>query len=249
MGRRTILLIAAIAVAALGTALVFMYANRAEDMALKGQAPVEVLVATAGIQSGTSGTAISEAGAVELKKLPAASVPAGALSDLTPVADLMTLGSVFEGQVLLQPMFGSPQAASGGLALPEGKMGVSVQLSDPQRVAGFVKPGSEVAVFVTTAAEGRGADASAAETSLLLERVQVVAVGPSTVSSTTTTSEEGTTNTEEIPFAILTLALDQEQAQKVILATSTAQIHFALLGAASKTDDSASSTTTQTLLG
>jgi pilus assembly protein CpaB len=106
-----------------------------------------------------------------------------------------------------------------------------------------------VAVFVTTAAEGRAADTSGAETSLLLERVQVVAVGPSTVSSTTTTSDEGTTNTEEIPFAILTLALDQEQAQRVILATSTAQIHFALLGADSKTDEGASSTTTQTLLG
>jgi pilus assembly protein CpaB len=247
MGRRTILLIAAIVVAALGTALVFLYANRAEDLALQGQAPVEVLVATTGIQSGTSGSAISEAGAVELKKLPAASVPTGALSDLTPVADLMTLGSVFEGQVLLQPMFGTPQEASGGLALPEGKMGVSVELSDPQRVAGFVKPGSEVAVFVTTAAEGRGADSSAAETRLLLERVQVVAAGPSTISSTTTTSE-GTTETEEIPFAILTLALDQEQAQRVILATSTAQLHVALLGAESETDAGASSTTTQTLL-
>ncbi len=152
MGRRTILLIAAIVVAALGTALVFLYANRAEDLALQGQAPVEVLVATTGIQSGTSGSAISEAGAVELKKLPAASVPADALSDLTPVAELLTLGSVFEGQVLLQPMFGTPQEASGGLALPEGKMGVSVELSDPQRVAGFVKPGSEVAVFVSVPA-------------------------------------------------------------------------------------------------
>ncbi|MCU0264278.1 MAG: hypothetical protein MUF09_11525 [Candidatus Nanopelagicales bacterium] len=49
-------------------------------------------------------------------------------------------------------------------------------------------------------------------------------------------------------MAILTLALDQEQAQRIILATSTAQLHVALLGAESETDAGASSTTTQTLL-
>lgn len=261
MGRRTILLIAALVVAAMGTALVFLYANRAEDAALAGQAPVEVLVATVSIPAGTLGSAISEAGSVELKKLPAASVPPGALSDLTPVLDLVTLGSIYQGQVLLRPMFGTQQAASGGLTLPKGTMGVAVQLGDPQRVAGFVQPGSEVAVFVTTAAD-KGANATATAkpgtaaaaqtapsgTSLLLERVPVVAVGPSTISTTSTSTTEGGTNTEEIPTAILTLALDQEQAQRVILSTSSAALYFALLDKDSRVDAKAPTTTTDTLL-
>jgi pilus assembly protein CpaB len=247
MGRRTVLLIAALVVAALGTALVFMYANRAEDAALQGQTPVEVLVATVGVQAGTQGSAISEAGSVELKKLPAASVPPGALSDLTPVLDLVTVQSIFPGQVLLQPMFGTQQEASGGLSLPPGTMGVAVQLGDPQRVAGFVKPGSEVAIFVTTVAEGGEGEEKPSGTSVLLERVPVVAVGPTTISTTSTTTEGGT-NTEEIPTAILTLALNQDQAQRVILSTSSAAMYFALLDKESEVDANAPTTTTQNLL-
>ena len=55
MGRRTVLLIAALVVAALGTALVWMYANRADERAQADAAPVEVLVATSDIGAGTSG--------------------------------------------------------------------------------------------------------------------------------------------------------------------------------------------------
>ena len=77
MGRRTILLIAALVVAALGTALVFMYANRADERAQAGTEQVEVLVATAGIAAGTTGAAVAESGTVELRTLPAASVLRG----------------------------------------------------------------------------------------------------------------------------------------------------------------------------
>jgi pilus assembly protein CpaB len=251
MGRRTILLIAALVVAALGTALVFMYANRADERAQAGAAQVEVLVATAGIATGTTGAAVAESGTVELRTLPAASVPPGALSDLTPVTDLITISTIFPGQVLIQPMFGTQAQTSGGLTLPEGKVAVAITLGDPQRVAGFVNPGSEVAIFRTgippvTAAADAEATAPTAETNVLLDRVQVIAVGPTTVSSTTTTDGQ-TTNTEAIPTAILTLALDQEQAQKVILSTTDGAMYFALLDENSKIDPNLPATTTTDL--
>lgn len=251
MGRRTVLLIAALVVAALGTALVFMYANRADERAQAGAEQVQVLVATSDIAAGTTGAAVGESGNVELRTLPAASVPPGALSDLTPVTDQITISSVFTGQVLLQAMFGSQQEASGGLTLPEGKVAVAIALGDPQRVAGFVNPGSEVAIFRTaTPPTEAGADAQAAapkaETNVLLDRVQVIAVGPTTISSTTTTDGQ-TTNTEAIPTAILTLALDQEQAQKVILSTTDGAMYFALLDENSKVDPNLPATTADDL--
>lgn len=251
MGRRTILLIAALVVAALGTALVFMYANRADERAQAGTEQVDVLVATAGIAAGTTGAAVAESGTVELRTLPAASVPPGALSDLTPVTELITISSIFDGQVLIEPMFGTQQAASGALTLPEGKVAVAISLGDPQRVAGFVNPGSEVAIFRTgTPAADPAADADTPaptpETNLLLDRVQVIAVGPTTISSTTTT-EGQTTNTEAIPTAILTLALDQEQAQKVILSTTDGQMYFALLDKESALDPGLPATTPEDL--
>ena len=244
MGRRTILLIAAIVVAALGTALVWMYANRAEDAALAGQQPVQVLVATTGIAAGTSGDQIAQAGTAELQKLPAAAVPPNALSDLTPVRGLVTTGSVFEGQVLLSSMFGTAQQSSGGLTLPRGTMAVSVSLGDPQRVAGFVTPGAQVAVFVT----GAGLDGAAEQqTALLLARVPVAAVGPTTVSSTTTADGQ-TSNAEQIPTAILTLALTQKQAQQLIQAQAGGQLYFALLNEASAVNPAAGGTSNDNVL-
>jgi pilus assembly protein CpaB len=242
MGRRTVLLIAAIVVAALGAALVWMYADRADERAQADAAPVQVLVATVDIGAGTSGAAISEAASAELRTLPAASVPPGALSDLTPVTDLVTLGPVFAGQVLLQQVFGSVQQSGGGLTLPEGTMGIAISLGDPERVAGFVKPGSEVALFTT--AEGVGGVAEQ-QTTILLPKVLVAAVGPTVIAQ----PAEGSSNTEAIPTAIMTLALTQEEAQKVILASQTTSLYMGLLDDKSKVDPAIPSTTSENLLG
>lgn len=243
MGRRTILLVAAILVAALGTFLVFMYANRAEDAALAGQEPVQVLVATQQIPMGTAGSAVAQGAMAELKKLPAASVPPGALGDLGGVSTLVAVSPIYPGQVLLEAMFGAPDQASGGLALPKGAMGVSVQLGDPQRVAGFVQPGSEVAIFATSTH-----DDGTSKTGVLLDRVPVIAVGPTTTSTTSTTDGTGTVNTEAMPTAILTLALNQDQAQKVILATTVAPMYFALVNPDTRVSTQTPGTTTTDLI-
>jgi pilus assembly protein CpaB len=241
VGRRTVLLIAALVVAALGTALVWMYANRADERAQADAEPVQVLVATADIGAGTSGAAISESASVALQTLPTSAVPTGALNDLTPVTDLVTLGPVFAGQVLLQQVFGTQQQSAGGLTLPEGSLGISIQLGDPQRVAGFVKPGSEVALFTTASGVGGIAEQ---QTTVLLPRVLVAAVGPTVVAQ----AAEGASNTEEIPTAILTLALTQEEAQRVILASQTTQLYMGLLDAQSEVDTDLPGTTAENLL-
>jgi pilus assembly protein CpaB len=226
MGRRSILLISALAVAALGTALVFVYANQARTAGLAAAEPVQVLVASDTIAAGTSGSSLVEAGSVELQTLPSAAVPANALSDLQPVSGLFTASVIYPGQVLLAPMFTSPDAVT-ALSLPEGTMGVSVSLEDPNRVAGFVTPGSEVAVFATVQTDGNW------QTNVLLDRVKVVAVGPSTVATRTQSTEDGT-NTEEIPTAILTLAVSEEQAKRLVFADSEGSLHFALLDPSSQ---------------
>ena len=43
------------------------------------------------------------------------------------------------------------------------------------------------------------------------------------------TAEDGTQQTEQLPRTLLTLALSQEDAQKVILASKTLDVTFALL--------------------
>jgi pilus assembly protein CpaB len=97
-------------------------------------------------------------------------------------------------------------------------------------VAGFVVPGSEVAVFATLPTTAGAGGQQSEETGVLLPSVEVIGVGASTLSTQTTTTDQGEQTTEEIPRAILTLEVDQLQAQKIINAQSGGSLYVALRG-------------------
>jgi len=232
MARRTLLLVAAVLVAAVGTALIFLYVNGVNDRAVADQSPQRVLVAKTQIAAGTTAADAAKAGAFELKTFAKNSVAPGALSDITPIANEVALSTVFPGQQILAAQFGAAGSTS-ALPIPADKIAISVQLNDPARVAGFVQPGSNVAIFLT--ANSTGANGLGNFTRMLLPKVQVVAVGPTTTTSQTSTdSQTGQTNTEQISRAILTLALTQQEAQKVIYSSQNGALYFALLTSNSK---------------
>jgi pilus assembly protein CpaB len=113
-------------------------------------------------------------------------------------------------------------------------MAISVNLTDPARVAGFVNPGSQVAIFVTGTAKAVTADGQAAEAELpfsrlLLERVTVLGVGSTTPVSTTTTDETGASTTEQLPRTLMTLSVDQLSAEKLLYAAGNGELAFGLL--------------------
>ena len=244
MGRRTLLVLAALVVAALGTVLVYLYVQGLENEYAAGQEPVQVLVANTTIAAGTTGAAVEEEGAFTVDEVPRDLVVPGAISSMAPVADHVAIGPIFPGEQLIDSTF--DVQASSGLTFEEGsgQFATSVQLSDPARVAGFVKPGSEVVVFVTLAAAGSsgedgGSSAPEAFTRVLLPRVPVVAVGNSTVVSQTVTDPSGQQTTEEIPAAILTLGVTQDQALQIVHAQSQGELYFGLLDENSQTQPGA----------
>ncbi len=227
MGRRTLLLIAALVVAALGTVLVFLYANNARTEGAANQELVTVLVAKTKIEVGTSGASASAAGAFAEQQIARANVVEGALSDATPLADLVAIAPIFPGQQIISAQWGATGQTS-GLSIPEGKVALSIQLGDPERVAGFITPGSTVAIFATGGPQVRA----------LLAGVSVIGVGPS--GSVPATEGQTTGNVEQIPTAILTVAVTQEDAQKLIFAQGKANpavytgLYFALMTDTSK---------------
>lgn len=226
MGRRSGLLITGLVVAALGTLLVFLYANNVQRTASVDGESVEAYLATSTIAVGTAGSTVNST--FEKREMTAASVPVGAITDPAEVADKFAIVPIAAGQVILSSMFGDPTQVS-SLPIPEGQMGVALQLDDAQRVAGFVFPGSQVAVFSTL----ENADGTTS-TKLLLDRATVAAVGPTTIVSRTT-GEGEKANSEEIPTAILTLALDQADAERLIFGQQQTRLHFALLTPSSVT--------------
>jgi pilus assembly protein CpaB len=224
MSRRTVLLIVALVLAALATVLIYLWVSGINDRALEGQEPVEVLVVTQSVAAGTTGTSASNAGSFELTELPRDAVAEGALSSIDPIANQIALAPLFAGEQVLAQKFGPP-TSSATAVIPEGKFGMSINLGDPERVAAFLRPGSEVGVFLTGAADGTGQPA----TRVLLPKVQVVATGSTTTLTRTTTDSEGTQTEEQLPVALLTLAVDQKEAEKLIFGQTQGQLYFGLL--------------------
>jgi len=240
MGRRTLLLLAALVVAALGTTGVFLYVNGISKRAEADYDLVEVLVATAPIEAGTTAQGAQDLGALELRPfLRKSLVGLPALSDISGVAEKVAVTPIAEGEPILETQFGD-SGASTLLPIPDGKLAVSVQLADPARVAGFVGAGSEVAVFMSSAS----ADRTGETTRLLLPKVSVIAAGSATVIAAVGATD-GTG--EAIPKTLLTLAVDQRQAQKLVYATQNGQLYFALLSQDAELSTSDPGTTAENL--
>lgn len=227
MGRRTIILIAAFVIAALGASLVFLYVQGVDQRAQADAEPVKVLTATKTINAGEKVSEAQKAGKFALTEVPGTSVLAGALTTTDPIADQVAVTSIVPGEQIIPSKFGGVGSQS-RITIPDKMMAISVQLTDPQRVAGFVSPGSDVAIFSTTVT-GTGDVVTQPTTRLLLPKVQVIAVGQTGVTATTTTDGEGEQTTEAIPTTILTLALEQRDAERVILAAGQSELTFALL--------------------
>ncbi len=231
MGRRTILMLVAIVVAGLGSTLVFLYVQGINDRAIADQNPVQVLTATDVIAVGESIDDAQSAGKLALTEVPRANILPAALTSTAGLRGQLALTTIYPGEQILSDKFGTTTNAQ-TLTIPKEKMAISVQLTDPARVAGFVNPGSHVAIFLSASRDGtKGTQTSF--TRLLLADVEVIGVGASTISSTTTTTGTGTQTTEEVSKTILTLALSQGESERTIFGTTSGELSFGLL-----TDDS-----------
>jgi pilus assembly protein CpaB len=223
MGRRTILLIVAALIAALGSAMVFLYVRGADDRATEAQAPVQVLKAVAQINPGETLDQAQAAGKIELGTVPRAQVLPGAVNSIEGIGAQVALSSVFPNEQIIAGKFGA-QGEQELLTLPDGQLAISVTLSDTGRVAGFVVPGDEVAIFLNGEIGGGKTGVR-----LLLPRVKVIAIGSTTVISTTTTNPQGAQTTEQLPRTLFTLAVDQPDAEKIMLAATTGELSFGYL--------------------
>lgn len=245
MGRRTLLLIAALVVAALGTTGIFLYVNGVDQRAQADYKLVDVLVATSPIAVGTTAKQASDDGLFGLRPYLAKSVQGLAVrSDIVGIESQVALAPIAAGEPIVTGQFGSP-GQTNALPIPDGKLAVSLQLDDPARVAGFVEPGSDVVVFLTTT-ETSGNNAGQEVTRVLLASVQVIAAGATTV-VTTTTSTGNTAQTEQLPKALLTLAVDQKEAQKIVYGQGHGKVTFGLLTDKSKVDPTDTGTSAKNL--
>jgi pilus assembly protein CpaB len=233
MARRSVLLIVAVLIALIGTSLIVLYVQGIDNRATEGQELVEVLVATETIEGGEAVEAAQEAGKFEKKQVRRDDLVDGALSSTGSISDLVATGAIFPGEQLIAKKFGT-LGDTQSLVIPEDMMAVSVELTDFERVAGFVNPGNEVAVFATPQDLVRILPEDKEQklgdyTRIVLTRVPVIGVGTTSVTSRTTKTEEGDQVAEEVARTIVTLAVTQDDAERLIQADRNSDLTFALL--------------------
>jgi pilus assembly protein CpaB len=225
MDRRRVLLSVAAVIAALGTLLVFLYVRGADSRAADKYDAVPVLKAVKQINAGETVAEAQAAGKIEQGSVAAGERQPGALTSLDAISTEVAQTTIYPQEQIVAEKFAATPASTSTLTIPKGMMAVSVNLTDTARVAGFVNPGDDVAVFVNT----NGAGGLGAANQLLLPKVEVIAVGTTTVVATTKTDATGAQTTEQLPRTLFTLGVSQAQAQRLMYATSNGELVFGLL--------------------
>jgi pilus assembly protein CpaB len=257
--RRILTIIAALVLAVIGTGAVLIYVKQADQRALNGQKAVSVLVATQQVPAGTTaGTALSD-GDIKAQRLPASSVPTDAVRSIGPaISGLVLSANLPSGELLLRPMLVTKTVAATGLAIPSGKVALTIQMCLQKAVAGYVRPGSQIAVFNTffkgpagsvtatcTGTTWQKGD-SKLHTRLVLNDVQVLEVGPASAntSSTTTTStgifsqnnsNSSSSSSTNITTLMVTVAVKQADAERLIELAEAGLPYMALVTSSSGT--------------
>jgi pilus assembly protein CpaB len=232
MDRRRIFLVVAVIVALLGTALVFLYVRGADQRAESRFETVEVLRATQAIEAGESIDDAAAAGKIAMQPVVRDYLQPGYQTSLESLTGQFASVRIYPGEQVVADKFTEEvAAATSGLPIQDDQSAVSVSLDDPARVAGFVNPGAEVAIYFSGTNP-----AGEAFTRLLLERVTVIGVGSTTPTPVTTTTAEGEATTESLPKTLMTLSLDQRSSEKVIYGQKNGSLSFGLLTDKSKID-------------
>lgn len=239
MDRRRILIVVAAIAAALGTALVFFYVQGADKRAEDKFKAVNVLTAVKQINVGETVTAAQAAGKIELSSVSEKQVLPGALTSLESISNQIAQTNIYPGEQIISTKFATTAASSNALTIPKGNIAISVNLTDTARVAGFVNPGDKVVIFLNS----NGGAGLGSFTRVLLPNVEVIAVGTTTVVSTTTTDPTGAQTTEQLPRTLFTLGVTQAQAQKILFAVGNGELAFGLLNKDSKINPDAGANT------
>ena len=223
MKRRIVLGLAALVFAVAGFGFAAAYVKQAAARALDGQRPVSVLVAARAIPAGTRTSAAVQAGLLTPERFPASAIPAGAVTSVTPaLARLVTDGVIGRGEILTRARLGNRARVTSGLAVPSGMVVVTVQFCLAQAVAGYVKAGSQVAVYGTQGSGGCGSGRTATGTPrarLVLTRILVLATGPAPAIAPSPSAGIGSSQQVQATV-LLTVAVPQADVPALIALTA-----------------------------
>jgi pilus assembly protein CpaB len=239
MGRRIIAILAATVIALVGAVLVLLYARGADARAVADASPTPVYVSKALIPAGTTLKDAQRQQQLTKTQVAAQSRPAGALTVVDDTnSALVAVADIPPGQYVLSAAFGETPVGTKKLQVDAGKLAVSVQLSDPARVASFVTPGSFITLFMTYKLKQLDAsetakvfnDQDVKGTSVLLDNIKVIGMGNASLNPQPQPTQDSP-QPGNAPGFIVTLEVTPEQAARLVHAVNNYTLYAGLRGA------------------
>ena len=197
--------------------IIFVYTASIESRISSQQELVPALIVGQPIPVGTSlGTAFSS-GLIQIMKVPRQSLPSFAITSVNDSnGSLVALNALQPGQLVTTPNFGEKATNTSALKVPQGMLAVTVMIGEPEKVGSFLQPGSEIAIFGTKVGTSGNRI-----TNIIFPQITVLAIGNQILADTS--GQAPATSS-----VLITLAVTPDQALKLIHATRTENLYFAL---------------------
>jgi pilus assembly protein CpaB len=240
MARRIVGVVAAVLLAAVGTLVLVGFVRGAETRALAGEETVEVLVVTEEVARNTP--AADLAAVVETELVPAKVRAADAVSDIGDLEERVTSVALVPGEQLVAARFVTPTqlAQEGGVEVPEGLQEVSISLEPQRAVGGGVVPGDVVGVLASFVWEDDPKHTTKMNHAQVL--VTNVQIDPAAVATAPPADDDTeTTGPAAAPGGnlLITLAVDIEQAERIVFAAEHGTVWLTAQNDATSKDGSA----------
>jgi pilus assembly protein CpaB len=214
MGKRVIGVVAAVLLAAVGTLSLVGYVRGAESRALAGQETVEVFVLDQEVPEDTPAEDLATL--VSRERIPAKVRATDSVDDLETLEGMVTSVNLVPGEQLVSSRFATPAqlAEASGVDVPEGLQEVTVSLEPQRAVGGAVRPGDVVGVLASFLWD----DDPKNTTKMNHQQVLVTNVQVEQLPSTPEEGAEETPALAPTGGLLITLAVDVEQAERIVFA-------------------------------
>jgi pilus assembly protein CpaB len=230
MQSRVLAILIAVVLALVATAAMVVYVNGADRRALAGQQPTRVLVAEKLIPFGMRGEDAQNGPYIKEVTVPFKSALKGRVLTREQLRNRYASVDIVPGEQLLLDRWVGAQDLGGRdlLPIPEGHQAVSIGVDLVRQVAGFVTPGDRVGLVVTMPS---GDEDGGDKTITVLPEVQVLAVGATALTRSSTQANGGRINQGKgsQTLTAVTLAVDSKDVGKVIFAAEEGSLYLTLL--------------------
>jgi pilus assembly protein CpaB len=229
MQSRVLAILVSVVLAMVATAALVVYVNGADRRAISGQQPRLVWVAAQAIKAGTSGQSARNTGQIKQVEVPNKNVVDGAVISLTQIQNRYAAVDIVAGEQLLQKRWVGAEDVAGGrlLQIQPGYQALAIEMDLVRQVAGFVTPGDTVSLVLSMRRPGRGGELERSQ--FLLQNVQVLAVGATALANAAAQGGAGRVSQGKDQVAAVTLAVREDQVERVVYAAENGSIYMTLV--------------------